>query len=117
MELGKSCEAAELQANHSQIDPRFRAGLSPLVITHEPTVAHEPAKSAFHDPAAWQYGEALDGVGAFDDFDLELGPVVAHPLGEGVVAVATVDPEFAPAGKPVADPLEPREASLTVEGR
>jgi hypothetical protein len=44
---------------------------------HEPTVAHEPAKSAFHNPAAWQYGEALDGVRAFADFDLELGPVVA----------------------------------------
>ena len=87
MERVKLREAAKWQANHSQIDPRFRAGLSPLVITHEPTVAHESAKSAFHHPAPWHNGEALDGVRAFDNFDLELGPVLAHPLGEGLAAV------------------------------
>ena len=58
MELVKSSEAAELDSDHSQLNPRFGAGYGALVVPGESPMTHEPAKGALDDPALRQYGKA-----------------------------------------------------------
>jgi predicted ATPase with chaperone activity len=48
----KSCETTELNANQRQVNPRFGAGLGALIVTHEPAMAHEPAKGALDAASA-----------------------------------------------------------------
>jgi len=65
----ESSRSAELNSYHGAIDPSLSTGLGGFVIAHQSSLTHQPAEGAFHDPTAWQDGEASGSVGAFDDFD------------------------------------------------
>ena len=99
----ESSQAAELNADHRDIDPSFGAGLRGFIIAHESPLMHQPTEGALDDPAAWQDLETSDGVGAFDDFDRQFGAESLDPLGEGLTGVAAIHPEDAQPGEPTQD--------------
>jgi len=101
-----SCDAAELNADHGQMNPRLGGGIGAFVIAHQSAMAHEPAKGVLNTPPMWQYNKVAGFVRTPDYFDLQLGPEVAHPLGKIVAAVAAVHPELSQPFKPVAHPLK-----------
>ena len=72
------------------------------MVADEAAVTHEPAEGAFDDPAVGEELEALGRVGAFDDLDIQLRAETAHPVGELLSGISTVDPELA-------QPREPKE--------
>lgn len=55
----------------------------------------EPGQRAFHHPALGHHPEARQRVGALDDLDRQLGPVLPHPVGEVRAAVTPVHPQLA----------------------
>jgi hypothetical protein len=91
----ESGQAAELNEDHGDIDPRFGAGLCGLIIAGQSPLAHQPAEGAFHDPAAWQDFEASGVIGASDDLDCQLGTQPLDPAGERFTGVATIHPQDA----------------------
>ena len=95
-----SSEAAELDADHGDVDPSLGAGGGRFIVAHQTAVVHQPAEGAFHDPAARQDVEALAGVGAFDDLDRQLGTKAFDPLGKGFAGVAAIHPQDAQPGEP-----------------
>lgn len=99
----ESSQAAELNSDHCDIDPGFGAGLGGFVITHQATLAHQPAKGTLDDPTAGQDREAGEGVRTFDYCDGQLGAQAFDPLGEGFAAIAAIDPQDAQPGKPAQD--------------
>src|SRR3954447_24447732 len=88
------------------MNPSFSAGLCAFVISHQASMAHEPAKCALDNPTARQYRKTLGRFGTLDDFHLELGPLIDDPLCKGFSGVAAVYPELAQLGKPICNPLE-----------
>src|SRR5271169_5725136 len=96
----ESSQAAELNSDHRDIDPSFGAGLGGFVITHESPLVHQPAEGSLHHPAARQYFEALDSVGAFNDLDGQFGAESFDPLGKSLAGIATIHPQEAQPGEP-----------------
>src|ERR1039458_9745562 len=78
-----SCQAAELNADHGDVDPSHGTGLCGFVIAHKSPLMHQPAEGSFDDPAVCQYFEALGCVRTFDDFDGQFGAECLDPSGEG----------------------------------
>ena len=76
------------------MNPRLSTGYSAFVVTHQPTVPHEPGQRALDDPAAGQNRKTLRHIGTFYNLDLYLRPIIAHPLSEVIAAVAAVGPNF-----------------------
>ena len=56
MKREDSSEAAELDADHRDVDPRRGAGFGGFVIAHESPLVHQPAEGSLHDPAAQAHG-------------------------------------------------------------
>src|SRR5512140_960344 len=98
--MSGSCQAAELNSDHSDVDPSLGTGLSSFVIANQPSVTHQPSKGALHDPATRQYLEALGSVAAFDNLDGQIRAKAFDPLGEGLAGVATIHPQNAQPGEP-----------------
>ena len=69
----ESSQSAELNSDHRDIDPRHGAGFGSFVIAHESPLVHQPAEGALHHPATGQDLEALGGIGAFYDLDVQFG--------------------------------------------
>ena len=112
----ESSQAAELNADHGDIDPRFGAGLRGLIIAHQSPLAHEPAEGAFHYPAARQDFEASGIIGAFDDLDRQLGSEPLDPLGERFTGVAAVHPQDAEPGEPAQHPAQHQLRAVSFGG-
>ena len=91
----ESGETPKLNTDHGQLDPGFSAGCSSLVVTHQPTMTHQPTESTFHHPASWKHGKAMEIGGTFDYFDLDLRPMLLDPIGKGFAGVTTVNPQSA----------------------
>ena len=112
----ESSQSAELNSYHRDIDPSFGAGLRGFVIAHQSALTHQPAEGAFHDPTAWQYGEASGIVGAFDDLDRQFGAESLDPLGERLTGVAAIHPQDAEPGEPAQDPAQHLLCSIAFGG-
>lgn len=102
----ESSQSAELNSYHRDMDPSFGASLGGFVITHQSPLVHQPAEGSLYDPAARQDCEAGGGVGAFDDFDGQLGTKCFDPLGEALTSVAAIDPQNAQPGEPAQHPAQ-----------
>jgi hypothetical protein len=63
-------------------------------------VAHQPTEGALDDPATGQDFEPLGGIGAFDNFNRQLGPEAFDLLGEGFAGVTTIHPQDAQPSEP-----------------
>src|SRR5262245_45382633 len=59
MKEEKSCEAAELNADHRQLNPGLRTPHRALVVADKSTMLHQPAERAFDNPASRQHSKAL----------------------------------------------------------
>ena len=94
--------------------PRYRTGLSAFVVSDEPSVTHQPAKGPLNDPSPRQDGEASDLIRAFNDFNLNLRPMILYPLLEGLARIAPVSPNFSQPGKPVRHLSEQSFGSFSV---
>lgn len=95
-----SSQAAELNPDHCDIDPRFGTGFGGFVIAHESPVVHQPTEGPFYDPTAWQDAETGGGIRAFDDLDRQLGAKSLDPVGEGLAGVTAIDPQNTQPSKP-----------------
>ena len=69
----ESSQSAELDLDHSDIDPSCSAGFGGFIITHESPLVHQPAEGAFDHPAVRQDFEASEVVRALDDRTASLG--------------------------------------------
>ena len=76
----ESSHAAELNADHGDIDPSFRTGFRGFVIADQSALPHQPAEGALNDPTAWQDFETRGVIGAFDDLDWSMTIILACPL-------------------------------------
>ena len=63
-------------------------------ILGQPAAAVEPGDGAFDNPAPGQHDEAFGLIGAFDDFDVELGDCLLRAAPEDIPAVAAVGIEL-----------------------
>jgi len=102
----ESSQAAELNADHGDIDPGFGAGFGSFVVAHQAPLAHQAAEGSFHHPAARQDFEASGVIGAFDDLDGQLGPQFLDSAGERFPSVAAIHPQDAQPGEPAQDPAQ-----------
>src|SRR5260221_4029194 len=100
MKPWESSEAAELNADHGQMNPRFSARFGALVVSYEASLAHQPAKGSLDNPAPGQDRKSLHIVRAFDDLNLDLGPTILDPGLEILSGVAAIDPNLAQLGEP-----------------
>jgi hypothetical protein len=111
-----SSEAAELNADHRDVDQGCRAGLGGFVITHASPVVHQPAEGALHDPAPGQDFEPRGGGGTFDDLHDQLGPKASDPLGEGFAGVTTIYPQDTQPGEPAQHPPQQQLGTVAFGG-
>jgi hypothetical protein len=116
MNDGESSQAAKLDSDHGDVDPSLGAGFGRFIIAHQSPVVHQPAESAFYDPATRQYVEALGGIGTFDDLDGQFGTKFLDPLGEGFSGVAAIHPQNAQPGEPTQDASQQSLGSLAFGG-
>jgi hypothetical protein len=106
MNAEESSQSAELNTYHGNIDPSLSAGLGSFVIAHQPSLTHQPAEGAFHDPTAWQDGEAGGIVGAFDNLNGQFEAESPDPMGEGLTGVAAIHPQHAQPSEPTQHPAQ-----------
>ena len=116
MKAEESSELAELNSDHSDIDPSLGTGCGGFVIAHQSSLVHQPAEGALDDPAASQYFEALGGIGAFDDFDGQFGTEALDPVGKVLAGVATIHPQDAQPSEPAQHPAQKQLGSVTFGG-
>ena len=111
-----SCQSAELNSDHRDVNPSLGTGLCGFVIAHQSPLVHQPAEGALDDPAASQYFEAFGGVGAFDDVDSQFGTETLDPVGKGLAGVATIHPQDAQPSEPAQDAAQKHLGSITFGG-
>jgi len=99
----ESSQSAELDLDHSDIDPSCSAGFGGFIITHESPLVHQPAEGAFHDPMAGQDFEASEVVRAFDHRGHQLAAKTFDPVGKRLAAVATIHPQDPQPSEPSQD--------------
>ena len=112
----ESSQSAELNSYHRDINPSLGARLGGFVIAHQSPLTHQPAESAFHDPAVGQYFEASEVIRTFDDLDGQSRAEPLDPLGEGLAGVATIHPQNAQPGEPAQDPAQKHLGSVAFGG-
>ena len=96
----ESSQAAELNADHGDIDPSFRTGFRGFVIADQSALPHQPAEGTLNNPTAWQDFETRGVIGAFDDLDCQFGAQPLDPLGERLAGIAAIHPQDAEPGEP-----------------
>lgn len=116
MNDAESSQAAELDADHRDIDPSLGTGFGSFVITHQPAMAHQPAEGPFHHPAMGQYLEALVGIGTFDHLHGQFRAKAFDPLGKSLAAVTAVHPQDTQPGEPVQDSFQKHSCSVPFGG-
>jgi hypothetical protein len=116
MKAEESSQSAELNSYHGDIDPRFSAGLGGFIIADQSPLAHQPAEGGFHDPTARQYGEASGIIGAFDDFDRQLGTESLDPLSKSLPGAAAIHPQEAQPSEPTQRPAQNQLCAVAFRG-
>ena len=88
-------EAAELNAYHCDIRPRFCAALGRFIISNQAAVTHEPRERALHHPAPRQDFKSFGRIRTLDDLHFEFSAQGSNPIGEGGPVVTAIYPEQA----------------------
>ena len=77
--------------DHRQIDHGFAAFGEHFVVLAHPSVATDPGKGAFHDPALGQHHEANNAVAALDN--VQNPAAQKHGPGDEFARVASIGPD------------------------
>ena len=72
MSLSGIAEFSKHEADGSELEEGDRTAVEVFPVLGQSPAAVEPGDGPFHDPALWQCDEALDPIGAFDDFGFEM---------------------------------------------
>ena len=112
----KSGQSAELNSDHSDMDPSLGAGDCAFIVSDQAAVVHQPTESTFDDPAPRQHFKATHIIGAFYHLDGQLGAQGLDLVGEGIARVTAIDPEQAEPRKPTQHPAQDGLASGALGG-
>ena len=96
-----SCESAQLDTDHGEVNPSLGAGVGALVVPHQTSVAHQPAQRSLYNPSPRKHDKARQIIGALHDLHFNFRPMLFHPASKRFAGITAIDPKSTQTRKPI----------------